>query len=148
MRAPLSSEVPVVLLNQPSNRDHERGRERIQMRQESSYLSKRNLTTCRLKFNGTVLLNHRLKPINRPIAVNIFWRRLCGKNIKMISFMTSSYYRKQESYEFLKKKHTHTHTKEESSCLIRGVNCTAQRLLSQVDICLELKALAKFCNFS
>ena len=48
-------------------------------RHNNQYLSSRNLTTCLLKFNGTVLLNHRLKPMNRPIAVNILRRRVCSK---------------------------------------------------------------------
>ena len=47
------------------------------------YLSNRNLTTWRLKFSGTVLLNQRLKPMNRPMAVNIFRRLVWNKHENM-----------------------------------------------------------------
>lgn len=59
----------------------------------NQYLSSRNLTTCLLKFNGTVLLNHRLKPMNRPIAVNILRRRVCSKTEMTWSRQSSHYLR-------------------------------------------------------
>lgn len=50
---------------------------------EKKYLSNRNLTTWRLKFSGTVLLNQRLKPTKRPMAVNILRRLVWNKTENM-----------------------------------------------------------------